>query len=215
LSKNLTKHISATYESLSFGFLEQYSKWKGSLYKISRNYEAFISKKLKDEIESVLAAESKNNLATFKKSFDHFEYYIQSFREKLNENLFKNLGIKLPDSEIKIEVSGIVKPDIYVTRVFDLQIDLLGFLFPMFIFRKFFKSHFLKQMRIDIEKNFYRTISDLTEAINKKIILMKEITFKHVQEEINAIENVLSYDDNEKSKITRQITFLRETIRSF
>lgn len=73
-----------------------------------------------------------------------------------------------------------------------MHLDMLWFLFPMFIFRPLFLRYFKKQINMEVEKNLHRMISNLTEKINKEMDYLMNQALAYMNEELQVIESLLS-----------------------
>ncbi len=92
--------------------------------------------------------------------------------------------------EWQIKLQEINKPDISISWSFDFQLDLLRFLFPMIIYRVFFKRHFVKQIPAEVEKNYYRLTSDMNELVNKQMDYLMLQALSYINEELSMIERL-------------------------
>ncbi|MCR4399310.1 MAG: dynamin family protein, partial [Syntrophomonadaceae bacterium] len=147
--------------------------WRGNLYRLTRQYERWLREVLTAELQEILLEEDK--------SFDllnavrkHLTFYLRSFRERLGHNLLQVLGVQMKGEEWDISLRELRKPDISISRSFESHLDMLWFLFPMFIFRPLFERHFARQVPYEVEKNLHRLTSGLTERINKEMDALME-----------------------------------------
>ncbi|KUG02616.1 hypothetical protein ASZ90_019984 [hydrocarbon metagenome] len=180
-----------TQEKLAKDFEQVFPQWQGNLYQLSRQYEKWLKISLETALKEILLTEDKSYelLNAVKK---HLAFYLRSFRERLNDNLERVLGVKMNLEEWQINLHEINKPDISVSRSFDFHLDLLWFLFPTIIYRGFFKRHFFKQIPAEVEKNYYRLTSDLNELVNKQMDYLMLQALSYINEELSMIERLLS-----------------------
>lgn len=183
--------------SLSDEFLCEYPAWGGDLYKISRRYEQWMNEAISREIKKISNNEKPEFMDMADDAKKHFSFFIKSFRERLNNSISSVLGITIRQEEWAVEVKEIKAPDVIISRASDLHLDMLWFLFPMFIFRNIFKRYFIKQIPYEIDKNLYRFTSNMTGLINKSIEEIKDQTYRYITAELSTIESIL---DNEKSR---------------
>ncbi|MEA4924195.1 MAG: dynamin family protein [Syntrophomonadaceae bacterium] len=168
-----------------------FSGWKGNLYKVTRQYEQWLKKSLEAELKEILLKEEKSFelLNAVKK---HLAFYLKSFRERLSHNVEQVLGTNLQLEQWEITVGELKKPDISISRTFDSHIDLLWFIFPMFLWGRLFKLYFRGQIAPEVEKNLHRLTSSLNERINKGIDNLMNQALVYMNEEANMIEQLLS-----------------------
>lgn len=200
---------------LVIDFKSEFSSWKGNLYQLSRKYEQWLKSALALKLKIIADKEQFHFNEILNKINSHFSFYTKSLREKLSENIFTVLGIKLSPDEWKPEFKPLKQPDISIYRAFDSNIDLLWFLFPMFLFKKIFQNYFSKQIVNEVDKNIHRITSGITGIINKETDNNKEQTLKYILNELNTIENVLSGEQSKSVEYERAATKLKQKINDF
>ena len=165
--------------------------WKGNLWKLTRQYEDWLTGSLTEQVEQVSKTERQHFLGTLKKAHASFSRSLEFFRNLLDRNLEKALGLHLAEADWKIEVNEPSQPDIKTSRTFDFHFDLLWFFIPMFLFRWLFEKYFLRQIPREVEVNLARLASQWAERINKAIEGMRRQTEKYVKDELATIESLL------------------------
>jgi len=190
----------------------EFPLWKGNLYQLTRKYENWLKSALTLKLKNIADKEQLQFNKILNKINAHFSFYTKSLREKLSKNIFKVLEIKLRSDEWKPEFKPLKQPDISIYRTFDSNIDLLWFLFPMFIFRNIFKNYFSKQIAYEVEKNIHRLTSNITDIINKETNNNKEQTLIYILNELNTIEKVLSGKKSNSNDYSKTINELKQII---
>ncbi|MCX5857820.1 MAG: hypothetical protein NTZ57_07945, partial [Deltaproteobacteria bacterium] len=166
--------------------------WQGNLWKLSRRYEDWMSETMTDEMQRISRAEQQHFFGTLKKAHAGLARSLEAFKKFLEENIQKVLGVKLAEVEWKIDVVQPDHPDIIFTKSFDIHLDLVWFLIPMFIFRRFFERHFVKGVSREAEMNLSRLGAQWERRINDAIDAMRKQAITYVQEELATIEALLS-----------------------
>ncbi|NOY36884.1 MAG: hypothetical protein GXO83_04850 [Chlorobi bacterium] len=200
LAERLLSYADEITNDLRDHFLQEYDHWRGNLFVLSRKFEQWtageISKKLSDIIEKEYPF--FNSIREDTKA--HFEKYLMTLQEQLNTRVREVLNIFLSSEKKEIGLHTLPPPDVAVSWAFDSNIDLLWFLFPMFIFKPVFGRYFERHIESEVEKNVYRLIGQVTEKINALILEMKEETLRRYELEITAIRSTLSRKpDNQAS----------------
>ncbi|NLG33613.1 MAG: hypothetical protein GX550_08850, partial [Syntrophomonadaceae bacterium] len=158
----------------------------------SRQYEKWQKEALGTELKEILLKEEKS-FELLSATKNHLSFYLKSFRERLNDNLERLLGVKMKSEQWEIAVGEFKRPSISISRSFEFHLDMLWFIFPMFIFRNLFRRFFMNKIPQEVEKNLHRLTSGLTEQINKRMDdLMKQALF-YMNEELAVIEMLLEY----------------------
>ncbi len=119
------------------------------------------------------------------------------------------MGVKLAETEWKIEVGEPSQPDIKTSRIFDYHFDLLWFLIPLFIFRRVFEKHYLRQIPGEVEVNLSRLAAQWEERINRAIEGMKKQAIQYVRDESATMEALLSQVGGQTDEIRRAMDELR------
>jgi len=205
-------YIDDLINELHDDFNKKYPQWKGNLYRLTGMFQAWLKVALTEKLK-LIAEKEKTQFDKIMNGINaHFSFYTKSLKERLSQNINTVLGIKLSDEEWKPEYKPLKQPDISVYRVFDSHIELLWFLFPMFIFKNIFRKHFSKQIPFEVEKNVHRLTSDITEIMNKLTDYSKDETLKYIQNELSTIEKVLSTEQDKSSEYNEIAEKLKQRI---
>ena len=168
------------------------STWKGNLWKLSRNYESWVSEMLSEEMCMISKNEHVNFMGTMKKAHAAFSRSLEAFRSFLSNNIEKVLGVKMTEVEWKIDVIEPDHPDISFTKTFDIHLDLIWFLIPMTFFRKIFERHFIQGTPKEVEINLSRLAYQWEKSVNNAIEEMRLQAINYIHEELATIEALLS-----------------------
>jgi GTP-binding protein EngB required for normal cell division len=192
-------------DELATEFQNEYYTWQGNLYKLTAKFELWMQNKLnmilKDYSDKAIL-----QLDVFLKDIqNHFNLFATTFAERLSNNVEKILNIKFNIMAVQTEVEKIKQPDISISSSFDIHIDLLWFLFPMFIFKPLFKTFFKNKIPYETEKNLSRLTSDIAENIIIVIEQNKKQVTKYIYNELKTIENLIKNRKNESSNYNQSI----------
>jgi exonuclease VII large subunit len=190
--------------------LKEMRSWKGNLSKLTDQYENWLKETLAEEIGHISKTEHKHFWGTLKKAHASFSRSLEAFRTLLNQNMERVLGLRLAETEWKIEVTEPNQPDIRISRTFDFHLSLSWFLIPMFIFRPLFERHYLNQVPNIVVVNLSRLAAQWEDRINKAIEEMKKQALKYVQDELATIESLLSKAHGQTDEIRRTMEELRK-----
>jgi GTP-binding protein EngB required for normal cell division len=208
-------YINDLIKELQNDFINEFPSWEGNLYRLTVKFQEWLKAALRERLKNIAEKEKPKFDKIMNDINSHFSFYTKSLKERLSENIYTVLGIKLAKEEWRPEFKPLKQPDISVYRVFDSHIELLWFLFPMFLFRKIFRKHFYKQVSFEVEKNIYRITSDISEIINKLTDYSKEETLKYIQNELGTIENVLSTEQSKSDEYYKISEKLKQKITDF
>ena len=179
--------------------------WQGNLWKLSRRYEAWVSETLSEEMRQLSKTEHTQFMGTQKKAHASFSRTLEAFCKFLGDNIENVLGVKLAGIDWKIEVVEPDHPDIAFTKSFDVHLDLLWFLIPMFLFRRTFERHFMKGVPKEVEINLSRLAYQWEISVNKAIEAMRIQAISYIHEELATIEALLSRNQGQTDDIKQLI----------
>jgi len=195
-------------------FLNEYKTWHGNLFKISRRYEKWLNDTLQIELKKIVDNERPFLIELIENAKRHYSHFLKSFRERLNHRIEAVLGITMKSEEWVVEIKEIRNPDVRISRASEFHLDLLWFLFPMFIFRNVFKWHFAKQLPYEVEKNLHRLTSDLTQIVNKAIEELKDQSYRFIVNELSTIESILIHETSRTEDIQLSIDTINKYLKS-
>lgn len=223
-NKNATRTLIANYldetqrapftKRLLAKLSDEMPSWKGNLWKLTRHYEGWLMEALTEEVDRILKAEYKHFFGSLKKAQSSIVRSVALFRNVLDNNVKKALGVNLNSPDWFIEVSEPSHPDVAFTKVFDFHFDLLWFLFPMFIFRKIFEKHFLKSVPRVADIHISRLAYQWEVRINKTIDDIKNQALDYVRSELSTIDALLSRVGGRTDEIRKTIDGLQEKVNT-
>jgi GTP-binding protein EngB required for normal cell division len=175
--------------------------WKFNLWRMTRSYEQWLADRMSEEMRSLSRQEHRHFYGTLKKAHASLSRSLQAFRTLLSANVEKVLGISLTEAEWNLAVDEPEHPDIKTTRAFDFHLDLIWFLIPMFIFRRFFERDFINKINREVETNLARLAAQWEDRINRTIEEMKRQAAGYVRDELATIEALLLPSQGKTQKI--------------
>ena len=188
--------------------------WKGNLWKLTRRYEAWLMEALTQEIDHISKAEYKHFFGSLKKAQSSIVRSVALFRNVLDNNVQKALGVRLNSPDWVIEVAEPSHPDVAFTKVFDFHFDLLWFLIPMVIFRSIFEKHFLKSVPRVADIHISRLAYQWEVRVNKTIDDIKNQALDYVKSELSTIDALLSGVSGRTDEIRRLMGDLQEKVQT-
>jgi len=222
-NKNSTRTLIANFlestqrapliQTLLSKLLSEMPTWKGNLWKLTRRYEEWLMETLTEEIDRISKTEHKHFFGSQKKAQSSIVRSVALFRNVLDSNVEKTLGIKLNSPDWVIEITEPSHPDVAFTKVFDFHFDLLWFLFPMFIFRRLFERHFLKSIPRIADIHLSRLAYQWEVRVNKLIDDIRNQAITYVKSELATIDALLSQESGQTDEIHTIMGNLREKIK--
>ncbi|MEN6617503.1 MAG: dynamin family protein, partial [Syntrophorhabdus sp.] len=186
--------------------------WEGNLWKLTRKYEQWLMEIMTREIDSLSKTEYRHFLGSLKKTYASISRSIMLFRNLLDQNIEKVLGITPNSVEWNIKVTEPSHPDIAFVHPFDFHFDLLWFLIPMFAFRKVFENHFKKLIPRVVETHLSRLAYQWEIRINRTIDDIRDQALQYVRDELSAIDALISQGEPEAKNIAAEIAQLKDIL---
>jgi GTPase Era involved in 16S rRNA processing len=210
LKKIILPYKPSIIEKITKQFNADYPHWKGSLYKVSREYENWLKEKLENEVIRIDGDTYDQVNQIVSVMVGYYQFTALRFRQLLDEKINHELGVHLPESYWQIDFTGIEKPDISIYNTFDSHIDLLFFFLPMKLFKNIFFGHFNKQILYETDKNLHRYISDVTEKIFRTMDRIYTQALQFISIEIKTVESILQQTDNDYTILQNYLNRLNE-----
>jgi len=204
--KPLRKEISAELE-------KELSIWKGNLWKLTRRYEEWLAERMTEEMRHISKMEHRHFYGTLRKAHVSLSRSVEAFRNLLDKNIERVLGVRLAEADWKIEVSEPDHPDIKTIRSFDFHFDLIWFLIPMFIFRSLFEKHFISEIPREVEANLSRLAAQWEDRINRAIEEMRKQAINYVKVELSTIDALLSKTSGQTNEINETMKKLHDGLQ--
>ncbi|MBN2437532.1 MAG: dynamin family protein, partial [Deltaproteobacteria bacterium] len=184
-------------------------QWQGNLWRLTRRYEIWLTETMTTEMDRLSRTENRYFLGTLKKAHAGFNRSLSSFRALLGQNIETVLGLKLAETDWRIEVAEPSHPDVGFIRVFDFHFDLLWFMIPMFLFRKLFEKHLIALIPRAVEMNLSRLGAQWEGRINAAIEEMRKQAAGYVKDELATIETLLAGNPGRTAEIENLIEDLK------
>jgi GTP-binding protein EngB required for normal cell division len=206
-------HRARLIQKLISGLSSEMPRWKGNLWKLTRRYEEWLMENMVAEMDHISRADYKNFFGTLKKAHSSISRSVELFRNLLDRNIEKVLGIKPGSVNWVIEVSEPAHPDVAFTKTFDFHFDALWFLFPMFLFRSIFEKHFLKQIPRVTDIHLSRLAYQWEVSVNRTIEEIKKQALGYVYNELSTIDSLLSQAGGRTEEIRSMMLDLQRNLK--
>jgi GTP-binding protein EngB required for normal cell division len=190
-------------------------QWKGNLWKLTRRYEKWLEDTMITEMDQISRSDYKHFFGTLKKAHQSISRSIELFRNLLDVNIEKVLGITPRSVDWVVNVSEPSHPDVAFTNVFDFHFDILWCFIPMFLFRRVFENHFLRQVPRVVDIHLSRLAYQWEIRINKSIGEIKEQALEYVRNELSTIAALVSQTGGKTDEIRKMRKQLNDLLDTF
>jgi GTP-binding protein EngB required for normal cell division len=164
--------------------------WRGSLARVSRAFEAWLSERMAEEMGGVLLR-GEGHLAGFLfRAQDGVSRAVRAFQDRLAREIANALGFRFDGARFDAQVEEPSRPDVRLSPVFDTHFELLWFLIPMPVFRPLVHRHFLRRIPWEAEKNLSRVAAQWADAAGEVIDGLAREASAFLEKELATIEGL-------------------------
>jgi GTP-binding protein EngB required for normal cell division len=165
--------------------------WKGNLARVTRDFEAWLSQAMMEEMGAV-SLHGEGHLAGFLFRMQaSVERSVRAFQDRLGKEIELALGIRFAGARFEAQVEEPSHPDVRLSPVFDTHFELLWFLIPMPVFRALVHRHFLRRIPWEVEKNLSRVAAQWADAVGGVIDMLSREAAEFLDREMSTIEGLV------------------------
>jgi hypothetical protein len=170
-------------------------EWRGSFAQLLPLFARW----LQDELTAELALLSSAHRSAFSEPLREVERQcrqnLQSFRDRLSEQVMRIFGVPLRTTEAEIEVEPPRAPDVSVGKVFDHSWEIASFLIPMPLVRWAVERRFYTRIEREVYKNLSRLTTQWEERVQAAIFSAAEEAGRRFDELVATVQRLLSEQD--------------------
>ncbi len=189
-------------------FRRQKEEFKGNFQKINEDFSRWIKEEIREEISGKLA-QSKFLNEIINEYLDYLSESVNDFMQKLAVKIRQSLGVELPLEKWEVDKINIPQPNIHIYSAFDFKADIIWLLVPTFLIKSYVLNHLEKQIPAEVNKNLYRTVSILTNFIERTLNQYNKTALDYIEKQLNDIDELLSENVKEKEAIDKAIAKLQ------
>jgi len=165
--------------------------WKGNLARTTRDFEAWLSQAMMEEMGAV-SLHGEGQLAGFLfRAQASVDRSVRAFQDRLAKEIERALGIQFAGARFEAQVEEPSHPDVRLSPTFDTYFELLWFLIPMPIFRPLVHRHFLRRIPWEAEKNLSRVAAQWADAVGGVIDGLARDASVFLDRELSTIEGLV------------------------
>lgn len=169
--------------------------WRGSFAKTLSQFRIWLAKEMSRE----LAAASDRNLQAFLEPLREpqrlSQHVIQSFRDKLSDEVQRVFGVTLRTTEPELEIKLPHSPDVSIGKVLNHDWTLIFALIPMSLVRSLVERQFSERVESEVFKNLSRLTSQWEDILSAAIRTSEAEAHRRVDELVSTVRRLLSSSD--------------------
>ena len=203
--QSLTEGYNALYPQVlakvRADFDTESKKWRGNLAKTSEQFQDWASRSLSLRLGEVLPQGEQFLSAHLAEAETHFGRIVRAFQDRLSQAVEKALGTRFKGATFTVEIDPPRFPDIHVDKTFDIPLDMVWFLVPMFIFRRLIYWRLRGQIGWEVEKNLTRLAWQWTEAASRSIDQIARQAEDFMQQEATTVRELASASGGQLERV--------------
>ncbi len=184
---------------------KEFPLWKQNLRDITETFTKWFNTVLVRELDRLSQTEGPALMDYLTKADASFTRVVRAFQDRLSREIEKALNMSFKGAKFEAVIQKPSRPDVRLSRIFDIPFELLWFIIPMFIFRPLVRRYFMKTVPWEVEKNIHRIAAQWAEAINISIDDLARQSKDFIRNEINTVENLVSSSDSRREEIQKAL----------
>jgi len=200
LQEQVYGHLHKTLEDrLAVAF----PSWRGSFAKTIKQFRLWLTREMSEELTAVSAREGEAFLKPLWDAQRLSQGALQSFRDKLSEEVQRVFGMALQTTETEIEIKPPRAPDVSISKVFNHEWDLVFALVPMFLVRGMLERQLSGRIESEVYKNLSRLTSQWEETICSAIRSSEKEAHRRLDELVSTVQRLLISEEAGRSEALR------------
>lgn len=184
--------------------------WRGNLARTSARFQEWAATCLARHLGEVLPRGEHFVTLHVAEAEAHFSRAVRAFQDRLSRAVETALAAQFSGATFAAEIQPPCAPDVRVDRTFDIPLDMMWFLVPMFLFRKLISRRLRSQMAWEVEKNLSRLAWQWTEAADSSIDAMARQAEEFITQEAATVADLASARGGQVERVKAVIARLDE-----
>jgi hypothetical protein len=209
------RHSTGLIARLSADLRSRMTQWKGHLRQTSEQFAQWAGDALYAELGPLSHQEgdelTARHLAAAQESVTRVE---RGFQDRLAKDIEQALHMTFTGASFEGTIRHPERPDVRLSRVFDIPFEILWFLIPMRIFRPLVNRHFVRRIPWEVDKNLHRLAAQWSQAIAASIDDLTRQAQDFMQKELGTIESLVSKAEDQRPAVEQALTVLDDLERT-
>jgi hypothetical protein len=177
--------------------------WQGSLAKALGQFRLWLAAELSEELAVASLRESAAFWEPLQDAQRLSRGLIQSFRDKLSEEVLRIFGLALRTTETEIDIKPPSAPDVSISKVFNHDWELIFSLVPMSLVRSMVERQLSERVEDEVRKNLSRLTSQWEEIVCGAIRSAEQEAHHRIEELVLTVQRLLSSEDSGQTEAIR------------
>src|SRR5574341_197740 len=184
-------------------------EWKGNLRQTIEQFAQWVGDALYAELGPLSHQEgdelTARHLAAAQESLTRT---VRGFQDRLAKDIERALHMTFNGAGFEGEIRHPERPDVRLSRVFDIPFEILWFVIPMCVFRPLVNRHFLRKIPWEADKNLHRLAAQWSQAIAASIDGLARQAQEFMRQELATIEGLVSTAQDQRPAIEEALVTL-------
>ncbi len=139
---------------------------------------------------------------------------VRAFQDRLAKDIERALHMAFMGASFEGAIRHPERPDVRVSRVFDIPFEIVWFLIPMRVFRPLVNRHFVRRLPWEVDKNLHRLTAQWSQAIAASIEDLARQAQDFMQQELGTIEGLVAKAQDQRPAVERALAVLGDLERT-
>ena len=190
-------------------------QWRGHLRQTADQFAQWASDALYAELGPLSHQEGDELIARhLAAGQESLSRVVRAFQDRLGKDIERALHMTFSGANFDGAIRHPERPDVRVSRVFDIPFEILWFVIPMRIFRPLVNRHFVRRIPWEVEKNLHRLAAQWSQAIAVSIDGLAHQAQDFMREELATIERLVATALDQRPAIEQALAMLDSLERS-
>ncbi len=204
IENHLRKHLhSRLQKTLEERLAVALPNWQGSLAKTLGQFRLWLAREMSEELAAASARESSTFLEPLQDAQRLSQGVIQSFRDKLSDEVLRVFGLTLRTTETEIDIMPPGTPDVSISKVFNHEWGLIFSLVPMSLVRSMVERQLMERVEDEVFKNLSRLTSQWDKIVCGAIRSVEQEAHRRIEELVTTVRRLLSSEAAAQSETIR------------
>jgi len=203
------RHSAGLVARLTTDLRSAMAAWKGHLRDTAEQFAQWASDALYAELGPLSHQEgdelTARHLAAAQESLTRT---VRAFQDRLGKDIERALHMTFTGVSFEGEIRHPERPDVRVSRMFDIPFEILWFVIPMRVFRPLVNRHFLRRIPWEVDKNLHRLAAQWSLAIAASIDGLSQQGQEFMRQELATIEGLGSMAQDQRPPIEEALSAL-------
>lgn len=184
-------------------------QWTGHLRQIAEQFAQWMGDALYAELGPLSHQEgdelTARHIAAAQESLTRV---VRAFQDRLAKDIERALHMTFSGANFEGTIRHPERPDVRLSRVFDIPFEILWFVIPMPIFRPLVNRHFVRRIPWEVEKNLHRLVAQWSQAIAASMDDLARQAQAFMRDELTTIEGLVSKTQDQRPALERALAAL-------